>query len=99
MKTITSFVVRTIGFCLHYPWWVSAGVILLAFATVSAPATNFSVTSDISHLLPANSPGRQREIAFEKAFPQFDVTIAVVGAPTPELVQEATAALVAKLKP
>src|ERR1700719_4217307 len=99
MKTITSFVVRTIGFCLHYPWWVSAGAILLAIASVWYTATHFSVNTDINQLLSANSPGRQREIAFEKAFPQFDVTIAVVGAPTPELAQEATAALVAKLKP
>jgi uncharacterized protein len=99
MKTITSFVVRTISFCLHYPWWVTAGAILLAIASVWYAATHFSVNTDINQLLSANSPGRQREIAFEKAFPQFDVTIAVVDAPTPELVQEATAALVAKLKP
>ena len=63
------------------------------------PPTHFSVNTDINQLLSANSPGRQREMAFEKAFPQFDLTIAVVEAPTPELVQEASAALVAKLKP
>ena len=99
MKTITSFVVRTIGFCLHYPWWVTAGAILLAAASVWYAGTHFSVNTDINQLLSANSPGRQREIAFEKAFPQFDLTIAVIDAPTPELVQEAAAALAAKLKP
>jgi len=98
MKTITSFVVRTIGFCLHYPWWVSAGAILLALVSVWYTATHFSVNTDINQLLSANSPGRQREMAFEKAFPQFDLSIAVLDAPTPELVKEATAALVAKLK-
>src|SRR5580693_2128537 len=97
MKTITSFVVRTIGFCLHYPWWVSAGAILLALVSVWYTATRFSVNTDINQLLSANSPGRQREMAFEKAFPQFDITLAVVEAPTPELAQGASAALVAKL--
>ena len=86
MKTITSFVVRAIDFCIHYPWWVIAGAILLTIASGWYAATHFSVNTDINQLLSANSPGRQREIAFEKAFPQFDITIAVVDAPTPELV-------------
>src|SRR3984885_7986649 len=98
MKTITSFVVRTIHFCLHHPWWVTAVAILLAAVSVWYAASHFSVTTDINQLLSANSPGRQRELAFEKAFPQFDLTIIVIDAPTPELVQEATATLVAKLR-
>ena len=62
-------------------------------------ATHFSMTTDINQLISSNSPGRQRELAFEKAFPQFDTIVAVVDAPTPELVEEATAALVARLAP
>jgi uncharacterized protein len=98
MKPITSFVVRTIHFCIRHPWWVTAVAILLTAWSVWYTASHFSVNTDINQLLSANSPGRQREIAFEKAFPQFDLTIVVVDAPTPELVQEATAALVAKLR-
>src|SRR5208282_5188694 len=60
-------------------------------------ATRFSMTTDINQLISSNSPGRQRELAFEKAFPQFDTIIAVIDAPTPELVEEATGALVARL--
>ncbi len=97
MKTITSFVVRTIHFCIHRPWWVIAVTVLMTAVSSWYAASHFSVNTDINQLLSANSPGRQREIAFEKAFPQFDLTIIVVDAPTPELVQEATAALVAKL--
>ena len=67
MKTITSFVVRTIHFCLHHPWWVTAVAILLAAVSVWYAASHFSVTTDINQLLSANSPGRQRELAFEKA--------------------------------
>ena len=43
MKTITAFVVRTIGFCIRYPWWVVAAAIVeaveqldLAYPKVSA---------------------------------------------------------------
>jgi hopanoid biosynthesis associated RND transporter like protein HpnN len=99
MKTITTFVVRTIGLCIHYSRWVFAAAILIAIASTWYAATHFSVNTDINQLLSANSPGRMREQTFEKAFPQFDVTLAVVDAPTPELVQEASAALAAKLLP
>ncbi len=99
MKTITAFVVRAINLCIHYAWWVIAAAILIAIGSSWYAATRFSVNTDINQLLSANSPGRQREMAFEKAFPQFDITLAVVDAPTPELVQEASAALVAKLSP
>jgi uncharacterized protein len=99
MKTITAFVVRTISFCIHYSWWVFAAAIIIAAASSWYAATHFSVNTDINQLLSTNSPGRQRELAFEKAFPQFDLTIAVVDAPTPELAQEASAALAEKLRP
>ncbi|MGC1352621.1 MAG: MMPL family transporter [Xanthobacteraceae bacterium] len=97
MKTITSFVVRAINLCIHYAWWVIAAAILITIISSWYAATRFSVNTDINQLLSANSPGRQREMAFEKAFPQFDITLAVVEAPTPELAQGASAALVAKL--
>ena len=97
MKTITSFVVRAINLCIHYAWWVIAAAILITIGSSWYAATRFSVNTDINQLLSANSPGRQREMAFEKAFPQFDITLAVVEAPTPELAQGASAALVAKL--
>jgi len=97
MKTITDFVVRAIGFCIRYPWWVVVGAVVLAVASAWYSVTHFSMTTDINQLLSSNSPGRQRELAFEKAFPQFDTIIAVVDAPTPELVQGATAALATRL--
>jgi hopanoid biosynthesis associated RND transporter like protein HpnN len=99
MKTITAFVVRAIGFCTLYPGRVIAGAIIVTIVSGWYAATHFSVTTDINQLISASSPGRQRELAFEKAFPQFDTIVAVVDAPTPELVQEATAALVTRLAP
>ena len=55
------------------------------------------MTTDINQLISPNIPWRQREAALEKAFPQFELTVAVIDAPTPELVDEATNALVARL--
>jgi len=97
MKTLTAFVVRTIAFCIHYPRWVIAGAIVLAAVATWYTVVHFSMTTDINQLISSNSPARQRELAFEKAFPQFDMIIGVVDAPTPELVEEATGALVARL--
>ena len=53
------------------------------------------MTTDINQLISPNIPWRQREARFEKAFPQFELIVAVVDAPTPELVDEATNALAA----
>jgi hypothetical protein len=97
MKTITNSVVRTIAVCIHYQRSVIVASIILAILAGWYAATHFSLTTDINQLLSSNSPARQRELAFEKAFPQFDTIIAVVNAPTPELVQEAAAALAARL--
>src|SRR5579883_758352 len=97
MKIITSFVVRTIAFCIRYPRWIIAGAIVLAIASSWYAVTHFSMTTDINQLISSNSPGRQRELAFEKAFPQFDTIIAVVDAPTPELVEAAARALATRL--
>jgi uncharacterized protein len=97
MKTITAFVVRTIGFCLRSPRMVIVGAVVLAGVAAWYAATHFSLTTDINQLISSNSPSRQRELAFEKAFPQFDTIIAVIDAPTPELAQGATAALAARI--
>ncbi len=97
MKTITAFVVRAIGFCIHHARWVIGGLLVLAVVSSWYAATHFSMTTDINQLISSNSPGRQREQAFEKAFPQFDTIVAVIDAPTPEQVEAATTALVGRL--
>jgi hopanoid biosynthesis associated RND transporter like protein HpnN len=97
MKTLTAFVVRTIRFCIHYSWWVIGGLLFVAVLSGWHAATHFSMTTDINQLISSNSPGRQRELAFEKEFPQFDTIVAVIDAPTPEKVEAATTALVGRL--
>ena len=97
MKTITAFVVRAIDLCARYAWPVIAAAILLTVVSSWYAATHFAMTTDVNQLISANIPWRQRVAALEKAFPQFETIVAVIDAPTPELVDEATNALVAQL--
>jgi uncharacterized protein len=99
MKSITAFVVRAIGFCAKNAWPVIGLSLLLAVLSTWYAATHFAMTTDINQLISPNIDWRQREARFEKAFPQFQLIVAVVDAPTPELVDQATSALVTKLEP
>ena len=97
MKTLTALVVRAIDLCARYAWPVIAAGVLLAIVSSWYAATHFAMTTDINQLISPNIPWRQREAALEKAFPQFETIVAVIDAPTPELADEATNALVARL--
>ncbi|HTP90955.1 MAG TPA: MMPL family transporter, partial [Xanthobacteraceae bacterium] len=97
MKQITALVVRAIDFCAQHAWPVIAAAIVLAAASSWYAVTHFSMTTDINQLISTNIAWREREAAFEKAFPQFELIVAVIDAPTPELVEEASDALAQKL--
>ncbi len=97
MKTITALVVRAIDLCAQYAWPMIAAGVLLTIVSSWYAATHFAMTTDINQLISPNIPWREREAALEKAFPQFETIVAVVDAPTPELADEATGALVARL--
>jgi hopanoid biosynthesis associated RND transporter like protein HpnN len=97
MKSITAAVVRAIDICARFAWPVVGIAVLLTAASSWYAATHFSMTTDINQLISTNIPWRQRELAFEKAFPQYELIVAVVDAPTPELVEEATNDLAQRL--
>jgi hopanoid biosynthesis associated RND transporter like protein HpnN len=97
MKTITALVVRAIDFCVHHAWPVIGLALVLTVASSWYAATHFSMTTDINKLISTDIPWRQRELAFEKAFPQYELIVAVIEAPTPELVAAASDALTARL--
>ncbi|HTC05608.1 MAG TPA: MMPL family transporter [Xanthobacteraceae bacterium] len=97
MKTITAFVVRAIDFCIHHAWPVIGLALVLTVASSWYAATHFSMTTDINKLISTDIPWRKRELLFEKAFPQYELIVAVIEAPTPELVAEASDALTARL--
>ncbi|HXW48379.1 MAG TPA: MMPL family transporter [Xanthobacteraceae bacterium] len=94
---ITALVVRAISFCAQHAWPVICLSLLLAVASSWYAATHFRMTTDVNQLISPNIPWRQREAAMEKAFPQFQTIVAVVNAPTPELVEAATSALAQRL--
>jgi hopanoid biosynthesis associated RND transporter like protein HpnN len=97
MKPITALVVRAVDFCTRYAWPVI--VVSLLFTVVASwyAATHFTMTTDVNELISPNMPWRVREADFEKAFPRFETIVAVIDAPTPELVDAATGALVQRL--
>jgi hypothetical protein len=97
MQTITALVVRAIGFCARYAWPVIAVSIALTILSSWYAATHFTMTTDVNQLISPNIPWRQREATFEKAFPQYELIVAVIDAPTPELADEATGAMVQRL--
>jgi hopanoid biosynthesis associated RND transporter like protein HpnN len=97
MKALTDFVVRAIAFCTRFAWPVIVVSFLLAGASTWYAATHFALTTDVNQLISSKIPWRQREATFEKAFPQFELVVAVIDAPTPELVEQASRALVQRL--
>ncbi len=97
MKMTTDLVVRAIAFCWRYAWPVIGGAILADGGLVVVCGNAFrhddryEQADFVTHGL-ARERGR-----LERAFPHFELTVAVIDAPTPEQVDEATNALVAKL--
>jgi uncharacterized protein len=93
MKTCTTTVVQTIKQCIGHPWVVVIIAILMAAASAGYSVRHFALNTDINKLISPDLPWRKREIVFDKLFAQYDVIVAVVQAPTPELASGATAAL------
>jgi hopanoid biosynthesis associated RND transporter like protein HpnN len=95
---LTRLVVSIVGFCTRFAIpTVVVAVLATAFAGVYA-VQNFAINTDINKLISPDLDWRQRDIAFEKAFDQERLIIAVVEAPTPEFASAAGAALEKKLQ-
>jgi len=96
LKTV---IVAIVTRCTHHAWTVIVVASLLALASGVYAARHFGINTDINTLISQDLPWRQRELAFEQAFPQHLRSILiVVDAPTPELATEATSALAARLQ-
>src|ERR1043166_1039037 len=92
---IVSLVVR----CTRHAKATVVVAVLLGLISGVYAFQHFAINTDINTLISPELPWRQREIAFEKAFPQHLRSIlVVVEAPTAELTTEATAALFRKLE-
>jgi hopanoid biosynthesis associated RND transporter like protein HpnN len=96
---LTSFVVSVVRTCTRFaPLTIALSLILTVGAGFYA-ARNFKINTDINTLISPDLDWRQRDIAFEKAFEQERMILAVVEAPTPEFASAASAKLVEKLSP
>lgn len=97
---LTRIIVSLVKTCTRHAWLtVLLGVILAVIAGIYA-SHNFAISTDVNKLISENLDWRQREIAYEKAFPgRNELIIAVVEAATPELATQASAALEQKLAP
>src|SRR5438045_9142055 len=95
---LKSVIVATVTRCTRHAWGVIVVALLLTLLSGVYAANHFGINTDINTLISQDLPWRQRELTFEKAFPQhLRSLLIVVDAPTPELTTEATSALVKRL--
>ena len=82
----------------QHPLKVIVAFVILTALSGLYVVRHFSINTDVNALISADLPWRQRELAYEFAFPQSTQGIlAVVDAPTPELAGAAATALADQL--
>jgi uncharacterized protein len=99
LSTRISSIGRVVAASIRHPLIVLFSVAGLTLAALVFIAQNFAMTADTSQLISQRLEWRQRELAFEAAFPQFNnLTMVVVDGATPELADDAARRLAAALK-
>ena len=95
---LESFVVRAVSVCTRHAWAVVTVALILAAGSAGYAMQHFSLNTNIGNLISSRLPWRQRELAYEKAFPESVQSIlAVVQASTPELASAGERALAEQL--
>ena len=91
-------IVTIVDYCTRYAVRIIGIALLFGLVTAIYAARHFAIDADVNKLISKELPWRQREVAFEKSFPPKEETIlAVIDAPTSELVTQATTALIETL--
>lgn len=91
-------ITRVVGGCARRPWAVIVAAVALTAGALTYSASHFAIDTDSTRLIADNVPWREREIAFDAAFPQLsDLIAVVVDGATPELAEQSTAALTQRL--
>jgi hopanoid biosynthesis associated RND transporter like protein HpnN len=99
VSTWTSSIGRTVAASARHPWIALFLTGVLTLAAMLFTAQNFAMTADTSQLISQRLDWRQREFAFEAAFPQLNnLTMVVIDGATPELADDAARRLIAALK-
>jgi hopanoid biosynthesis associated RND transporter like protein HpnN len=92
-------IAHVVDLCCRHAWKVLLLFLVIAGAAFSFASHHFAIDTDTMKLFPPDLPWRQHQSAFDKAFPQKADQIAIViDALTPELAEQATAALAARLQ-
>jgi hypothetical protein len=87
-----------VGWTSHHPLKIIIAFAILTAASGLYVVRHFAIDTDVNTLISADLPWRQRELAYEAAFPQSTQAILiVVDAPTPELAGAAATALADQL--
>ncbi|KIZ42030.1 MULTISPECIES: MMPL family transporter [Rhodopseudomonas] len=94
---LTRVIVSIVKACTRFATFTVIIGVILAVAAGFYTARNFGINTDVNKLISPDLDWRQRDIAFDKAFDQERLILAVVDAPTPEFAGAATAALADRL--
>jgi uncharacterized protein len=97
-KVLTGIVVSIVRACTRFAWLTLIAGLVLSVGAVVYTARHFVINTDINTLISENLDWRKRDQQFEQAFDRDRTILAVVEAPTPELVGVAADALFQKLK-
>jgi uncharacterized protein len=94
-----SLVGRIVRASVRYPLVALVSSVVLTALAFAYTTSHFLMTTDTAELISAKQPWRQRELAFETAYPQLQkLTIVVIDGPTPELVDDGATRLASALE-
>ncbi len=96
---IDALVERIVGFCIRHAW----AVLLLALAATGAlgwvASHRLAMDTDVTKLISADLSWKQRELEFDRLFPQeVDLLAVVVDGRTPDLADRAATAIAERLR-
>ena len=93
-----SLIVRIVDGSVKRAWLVLAVGVLIAIGSGWYAAKHFAINTNTDDLISSKLPWRQRQIAFDKTFPQlYGRILVVIDGKTPEIAQSAADRLAAKL--
>lgn len=96
--TLPDLLARIVEHSRRRAAFVVLGGVALMLAMAWVGASRLGVSTDTDKLFSARLPWRQRQIAWDKQFPQFrDLLVTVIDADTPEQADETAATLAARL--
>jgi hypothetical protein len=95
---LAALISRVVEWTSLHPLKIIVAFVILTVLSGVYVVRHFAIDTDVNALISADLPWRQRELAYESAFPQSTQAIlAVVDAPSPELADAAAIALADQL--